>query len=99
MKKVIELEEMRDGTTRAVFECPGCEMSHYPAIKNTDPGPLWSFNNDLEKPTLKPSVLVRWNEGDEKHICHSFVTDGRIRFLNDCTHELAGKTVDLKPIE
>lgn len=28
-------------------------------------------------------------------ICHSFVTDGRIQFLADCTHELAGQTVDL----
>ena len=27
--------------------------------------------------------------------CHSFVTDGRIQFLSDCTHELAGQTVDL----
>lgn len=26
-------------------------------------------------------------------ICHSFVTDGRIQFLGDCTHELAGQTV------
>ena len=28
-------------------------------------------------------------------ICHSFVTDGKIQFLNDCSHELAGQTVDL----
>lgn len=28
-------------------------------------------------------------------VCHSFVTDGRIRFLGDCTHDLAGQTVDL----
>lgn len=28
-------------------------------------------------------------------VCHSFVTDGRIRFLGDCTHALAGQTVDL----
>ncbi len=28
-------------------------------------------------------------------ICHSFVTDGRIQFLDDCTHELKGQTVDL----
>jgi hypothetical protein len=27
--------------------------------------------------------------------CHSFVTDGRIQFLSDCTHALAGQTVDL----
>ena len=29
--------------------------------------------------------------------CHSFVADGKIRFLSDCTHELAGKTVPLEP--
>jgi hypothetical protein len=33
----------------------------------------------------------------EKRVCHSFVTDGRIQFLSDCTHELAGQTVDLVP--
>jgi len=27
--------------------------------------------------------------------CHSFVTDGRIQFLSDCSHALAGQTVDL----
>lgn len=28
-------------------------------------------------------------------VCHSFVTDGRIQFLSDCTHALAGQTVDI----
>lgn len=28
-------------------------------------------------------------------VCHSFVTDGRIQFLSDCTHSLAGQTVDV----
>lgn len=28
-------------------------------------------------------------------VCHSFVTDGRILFLSDCTHALAGQTVDI----
>jgi hypothetical protein len=28
-------------------------------------------------------------------VCHSFVTDGKIQFLADCTHALAGQTVDL----
>jgi hypothetical protein len=27
--------------------------------------------------------------------CHSYVTEGRIQFLGDCSHELAGQTVDL----
>ncbi|MEQ1685464.1 MAG: DUF6527 family protein [Burkholderiaceae bacterium] len=30
-------------------------------------------------------------------VCHSFVTDGRIQFLGDCTHVLAGQTVELPP--
>lgn len=28
-------------------------------------------------------------------VCHTFVTDGRIQFLGDCTHAMAGQTVDL----
>lgn len=28
-------------------------------------------------------------------VCHSFVRDGRIQFLSDCTHALAGQTVPL----
>jgi hypothetical protein len=28
-------------------------------------------------------------------VCHSFVTDGKIQFLSDCTHALAGQTVAL----
>lgn len=27
--------------------------------------------------------------------CHSFVRDGQIQFLGDCTHQLAGRTVPL----
>ena len=29
--------------------------------------------------------------------CHSFVKDGQIQFLGDCTHALAGQTVPLPP--
>lgn len=32
-------------------------------------------------------------------VCHSFVTDGQIQFLGDCTHGLAGQTVPLLPFE
>lgn len=31
--------------------------------------------------------------------CHSFVTDGRIQFLSDCAHALAGQTVDLPELD
>jgi hypothetical protein len=56
-------------------------------------------------PTFTPSVKVTWpanpNASEEfkkwrtERVCHLFVTDGRIQFLGDCTHALAGQTVDL----
>lgn len=36
-----------------------------------------------------------WKQEKVDTVCHSFVTDGRIQFLGDCTHALAGQTVDL----
>ncbi len=27
--------------------------------------------------------------------CHTFITDGMVQFLGDCTHELAGQTLPL----
>lgn len=36
-----------------------------------------------------------WQQNEVVEICHSFVTDGCIQFLGDCTHSLAGQTVDI----
>lgn len=32
-------------------------------------------------------------------VCHSFVKNGQIQFLSDCTHALAGQTVPLEPFD
>jgi len=32
-------------------------------------------------------------------VCHSFIRNGEIQFLTDCTHKLAGKTVPLEDID
>ena len=83
-----------------VFHCPGCDSTH--AINSHPNGPRWAYNGDPVKPTFTPSILVtiRWSANDPSEkddICHSFVTDGRIQFLGDCTHALAGQTVPLPP--
>lgn len=49
----------------------------------------------MDKPTFTPSLLIQ-NPAKQ---CHSWVTDGKIQFLNDCAHALAGKTVDLPEVE
>lgn len=84
--------------------CPGCKTTH---VVTTSPYPNgWTFNGDYAKPTLTPSVLVYSHASLDKEgrpfytpRCHSFVRDGKIEFLNDCDHALAGKTVDLPEIE
>jgi len=82
------------------FKCPGCDMLHGVNVERDGP-PRWGWNGSVDKPTFTPSVLVRYRWGPDQHqvVCHSFVTDGRIQFLGDCTHALAGQTVDLPLLE
>lgn len=41
--------------------------------------------------------------GDKKHIyhhvCHLYLLSGQIRYLDDCTHEYAGQTIECPPWE
>jgi len=57
----------------------------------------WSWNGSTEKPTLHPSILSTYTTGNVTHRCHSFVNDGKIQFLADCSHEFAGQVRDLIP--
>lgn len=84
---------------RVHFWCPGCDGAHGVVVESPNG---WGFNGDLERPTITPSVLVNgirnpetpeWNAAHPR--CHSYVRDGRIEFLSDCEHALAGQTVDL----
>lgn len=74
------------------FHCPACRIHHSAVVDGTRG---WRWNEDPEKPTITPSLLVTGEIGGEPVLCHSFVTEGWIRFLPDCLHALAGKTVEL----
>lgn len=86
------------------FDCPGCEEPH--VVPTTGPR-AWGWNGSYELPTLTPSILVRWKASDPsdpaavalEQVCHSFVRDGKIQFLGDCTHKLANQTVDLPELK
>lgn len=60
----------------------------------------WFFDGNLERPTLSPSLLLTMTVGQQrqKFVCHSFVKDGSIQYLGDCTHPLAGQTIELPEI-
>lgn len=78
--------------------CPACKCGHGFRVGRVG-GPSWTFNGNMEKPTFAPSLLCTWKSGDPPipHVCHSYVRDGQIQFLNDCTHAMAGQTVALEP--
>lgn len=89
-----------------LFWCPGCDKPH--AISTNlwgfdgnyerptfTPSVLVApvpclINEDLELPEL----VAPENKSMTPN-CHSFVRGGRIEFLSDCTHSLAGQTADL----
>lgn len=73
---------------RKLFNCPGCEWPHRLDSR-------WTWNGSIERPTFTPSLLVLSGTAGEEARCHSFITDGRIQFLADSTHRLAGQTVDM----
>lgn len=96
------------------FWCPGCDEMHM-VNTDMSIRPAWEFDGRYDWPTFSPSILVTGTRRvtDDEHarimagekieptprVCHSFVREGNIQFLGDCTHHLAGQTVRLKPME
>lgn len=97
-----------DGHKSIIHWCPGCQQAHSIRVAGSS-GPLWSFNNDYERPTFAPSILlfteydedddsdipVKLPNGQRKTLCHYFLRDGKIEFCSDSPHALSGQTVDL----
>lgn len=100
-----------DGTL--MFWCPGCKEHHgvpvdgsrgwewdgdrvKPTIKPSIlvRGTLYGPGRETFRNYKGPFPPVQFADG----VCHSFVKGGLIEFLKDCTHDLAGQTVPLEPI-
>lgn len=80
------------------YYCPGCRHAHQVNVGG-DPdyqGPRWSWNGDLVRVDLQPSIRCYHGalpeEGiEERTLCHHFVHGGTINFLDDSSgHELRG---------
>ena len=93
------------------FWCPGCEQAHHVTVLGSrgpvwgfnGDGDVPTFTPSILVQTghfVQPNGKHCDRSGDPEWpcdcmCCHSFVRDGRIQFLGDCTHALAGRTVDL----
>lgn len=95
------------GNKEYAFICPGCNARHTINTIPKENSSVWWFNGDVNNPTFKPSINCMWGtyadpsfdagEHTEKLSgrCHFHITDGKIQFCTDCTHDLKGKTVEL----
>lgn len=86
------------------FVCPGCVVKrdgatglHMLPISGDTDRPMWTFDGNLDAPTLSPSILTRAQLGDPpvSFVCHSFLRNGVFEFLGDCTHEYANQHVPI----
>lgn len=68
------------------FWCPGCDSQH--RITN-----IWEFDGNVESPTFAPSILC--HEAPSHPRCHSYLRNGIMEFLSDCTHAMASQNVPL----
>jgi hypothetical protein len=97
MAKVKHVKYEHDGKVireQFWYWCAGCGYEH--AFSVREKGGNHSFNNDLDNPTVSPSLLQNW---PGVKVCHSFIKNGQIQYLTDCQHELAGKTIELPDVD
>jgi hypothetical protein len=85
------------------FFCPGCREFHsIHTDKVNQDGVKHILTGTLERPTITPMIsrqIEKFNVSKHAHNydhrCNSFITDGNIRFLENCTHAFAGKVIEL----
>lgn len=84
--------------------CPACrEMHQYALDGPNSSGARWTWDGNVERPTFNPSMNIRTNPVGDPHYqwqamsstCHYFLHNGQIQYLSDCTHALAGRTIDM----
>ena len=79
--------------------CPACDHPHILSTEQYGPKDAkarWTFNGNVNAPTFSPSILSTMAAPDGTHyVCHSFVRNGMIEYLSDCTHKFAGQIIPL----
>ncbi len=59
----------------------------------------WTLTGTPDAPTLQPSVKQTHpaypEQGISAYVDHHIITDGKVHYCSDSTHEWAGQTVDL----
>lgn len=90
MPKLKPVTDNDDSVVGYRFFCAGCDEMHW---FQTAGKLVWDFDGNMDAPTFSPSLLMDKDRPERR--CHLFLKDGKLQYLSDCHHALAGKTVDL----
>jgi hypothetical protein len=93
------MSKVYESATHWTVECPASGHIEIPKDGR------WIFNGDYERPSFHPSVNETRGKVDQTLAemasdpnvwrNHVFIRDGHIEYLSDCTHEFAGRTVEI----
>lgn len=75
----MKIREIESGPFTHIFFCPACREGHG---FNTDPQRsknVWTFNGDLEKPTVRASILVKGTQPLSDEIYDAWMKDHSIQ--------------------
>lgn len=84
--------------------CPACEELHALSCEKAPPnGQLFVWDGEINFPTFWPAMRIQigpFTRRDRKPdwVCHYFLRQGILTYLNDCTHPLVGEKRGLIPI-
>lgn len=90
--------------------CPGCACTHRVPVNTPEgwgfngnyerptltPSVLVYSHKTLIDDTLTGEALTAPQNITQSPRCHTFIRDGKIEFLPDCTHHLVGQTVPME---
>ncbi|MFA5670202.1 MAG: DUF6527 family protein [Balneolaceae bacterium] len=97
----MKLKEVRSSLYNAVvgysFWCVACDSPHafytHDGYTNNKSWKLISTDPVTVQPSIK--LTAPYKNETENYCCHLFLLNGKIRYLTDCTHYLAGKEIDM----
>ena len=90
--------ENHNGNDYLIFHVTGLEFpTVLPVITkgSRDKANAWTWNGDLEKPTLKPSVRINYHNGEKMTEIHYWLNNGIVNCLDDCKDGNARKKLKL----
>ncbi len=87
-RRIVDKDRKPTGEVMWWFWCPGCEECHAYTL------PHWKRSGTDDQPSFTPSLLVTHGK-EHPGRCHLYLTDGKLKFLGDCTHALKGQTVPI----